>query len=99
MPKRCTDLIVTTKLARKVALGAVLLGCVQGIAPAQTPTQILQQIETVFVIPLENHNFTQPNPTSSPQQIKGNPAALFVNSLITPGNLVMSLMFLGAGMI
>src|SRR5208337_2829159 len=41
---------------------------------------------TVFVMPSENHNFTQPNPTSSPQQFKGNSEAPFVNSLITPGN-------------
>jgi hypothetical protein len=42
--------------------------------------------ETIFVIAMENHNFTQPNPTSVPQQILGNPAATYINSLITPGN-------------
>ena len=26
-----------------------------------------QEVKTVFVIAMENHNFTQPNPTSSPQ--------------------------------
>lgn len=41
---------------------------------------------SVFVIAMENHNFTQPNPTSNPQQILGNPAAPYINSLITPGN-------------
>src|SRR5579864_7934668 len=41
---------------------------------------------SIFVIAMENHNFTQPNPTNSPQQILGNPAAPFINSLITPGN-------------
>jgi hypothetical protein len=40
----------------------------------------------IFVIAMENHNFTQPNPMSSPQQIFGNAAAPFLNSLITPGN-------------
>ena len=40
----------------------------------------------IFVMAMENHNFTQPNPTSSPQQILGNPAAPYINSLITPGN-------------
>src|SRR5258708_964028 len=40
----------------------------------------------IFVIAMENHNFVQPNPTSNPQQIFGNPAAPFINSLITPGN-------------
>src|SRR5579872_7630318 len=42
--------------------------------------------ETIFVIAMENHNFTQPNPTSTPQQILGNPAAPYINSLVTPGN-------------
>lgn len=40
----------------------------------------------VFVILMENHNLAQPNPTSSPEQILGNPAAPYMNSLITPGN-------------
>ncbi len=36
---------------------------------------------------MENHNFTQPSSdTSAPQQLLGNPAAPFQNSLITPGN-------------
>ena len=45
-----------------------------------------QKIQTVFVISMENHNLTQPVPLSSPQQIKGNVAAPFLNSLMTPGN-------------
>jgi hypothetical protein len=44
------------------------------------------QAGSVFVIAMENHNLTQPNPTSNPQQILGNPAAPYLNSLITPGN-------------
>ena len=44
------------------------------------------RVGDIFVIALENHNFTQPNPTNSPEQILGNPAAPFINSLITPGN-------------
>lgn len=43
-------------------------------------------IGDVFVIALENHNFTQPDPTASPGEILGNPAAPFINSLITPGS-------------
>jgi hypothetical protein len=34
------------------------------------------------VIAMENHNWTQPNPISNPQQIFQNPAAPFVNSLV-----------------
>lgn len=40
----------------------------------------------VFVIALENHNFTQPAAFTELQQIKGNPAAPFINSLLVPGN-------------
>jgi hypothetical protein len=35
---------------------------------------------------MENHNFTQPPTQINPQPILGNPAAPFMNSLITPGN-------------
>jgi hypothetical protein len=73
-------------ITRKSVLIAVLLACLAAVGSAQTNTQILQQIRTVFVIALENHNLAQTNPTSSPQQLKGNPAAPFLNSLITPGN-------------
>jgi hypothetical protein len=46
-----------------------------------------QQIGDVFYIALENHNWTQPSGvTGIPQQIFGNPAAPYINSLVTPGN-------------
>ncbi len=48
---------------------------------------VAQRIEHVFVIDMENHNFTQPSSdTKAPSQIFGNPAAPYINSLITPGN-------------
>ena len=40
----------------------------------------------VFYIEMENHNLTQPSSVSSPQQLQGNPAAPYLNSLMTPGN-------------
>ncbi|HEV2689015.1 MAG TPA: hypothetical protein VGV35_10680, partial [Bryobacteraceae bacterium] len=41
----------------------------------------------IFYIALENHNFTQPaTDLTAPQQLFANPAALYLNSLITPGN-------------
>jgi hypothetical protein len=43
-------------------------------------------IKTVFVIAMENHNWTQPGTQSSPAQILGNTAAPYINSLVTPGN-------------
>ena len=46
----------------------------------------LRQIKTVFIIALENHVWTQRNPEGHPQQIFGNPAAPYVNSLTTPGH-------------
>ncbi|MEO8925644.1 MAG: alkaline phosphatase family protein [Caulobacteraceae bacterium] len=39
----------------------------------------------VFVIALENHNFTQPKTYRGTQQIFGNPAAPFINSLFKAG--------------
>jgi hypothetical protein len=46
-----------------------------------------QQIGDVFYIAMENHNWTQPSGVSGlPNQIYGNVAAPFINSLVTPGN-------------
>ena len=45
-----------------------------------------QQIGDVFYIALENHNFTQPSSVTGINQIFGNSAAPFINSLVTPGN-------------
>jgi phosphatidylinositol-3-phosphatase len=52
-------------------------------SPALT---VLQAVKTLFIIPIENHDFVQQNPTGSPQQLLGNPACPYFNSLITPGN-------------
>jgi hypothetical protein len=49
------------------------------------PAANAQQIKTVFVIALENHNWTQPANQYSGgkiQQIQGNPNAPFINSLV-----------------
>lgn len=43
-------------------------------------------VQDVFVIELENHNFTQPSGYTLTQQIFGNAAAPYINSLVTPGN-------------
>ena len=47
-----------------------------------------QQIGDVFYIALENHNFIQPSTVTAgtPDQLFGNPAAPYLNSLVTPGN-------------
>ena len=45
------------------------------------------RIGDVFVIDMENHNLTQPSSdTTAPQQLLGNVAAPYLNSLISPGN-------------
>lgn len=45
------------------------------------------QIGHVFYIEMENHNLTQPaTDTIAPRQLLGNPAAPFLNSLMTPGH-------------
>src|SRR5215471_13856472 len=44
------------------------------------------EVKTVFYIEMENHNLTQPGGTPSPEQLQGNPAAPYLNSLMTPGN-------------
>ena len=43
-------------------------------------------IGDVFYIDMENHNLTQPSSVTSPQQLLNNPAAPYLNSLMTPGN-------------
>ena len=43
-------------------------------------------VKTIFVIAMENHNWTQPATQVSPAQIFANPAAPYINSLVTPGN-------------
>ncbi len=40
----------------------------------------------VFVIDMENHNLTQPGSVTSPEQLQGNAAAPYLNSLMTPGD-------------
>ena len=56
-----------------------------------TPRAAAADIGDVFVIALENHNFTQPAKVHNarrhqPQQLLGNPACPFFNSLVTPGD-------------
>jgi hypothetical protein len=65
---------------RKVAFSFLAATCFASPALAAP-------IQTVFVVAMENHNFTQPTGlNTSPEQILGNPAATYINSLITPGN-------------
>ncbi len=65
---------------------AVIVALGGFVAWSTATTAQAQQIQTVFVISMENHNLTQPVPLSNPQQIMGNVAAPFLNSLMTVGN-------------
>jgi len=56
------------------------------VAAALTVQAQAGTIQTVFVIAMENHNWSQPGTPNSPGQISRNPAAPFINSLVTPGN-------------
>lgn len=58
--------------------GAALASVLLGTQPAHAGS--------IFYILMENHNLTQPTNITSPQQILGNPAAPYLNSLMTPGN-------------
>ena len=69
--------------AGRLLIGGLALPIVVATASAVSP---LPPVQTVFVIAMENHNWTQPTPGSSPQQVFGNTAAPYVNSLVTPGN-------------
>jgi MYXO-CTERM domain-containing protein len=53
---------------------------------AAAGTARADSIGPVFMIAMENHNWTQPSSQSSPAQLYGNPAAPYINSLVTPGN-------------
>jgi hypothetical protein len=68
----------------KKRAGLVIVGalCASFIAAAA----YAGPIKTVFVIAMENHNWTQPASQTSPGQILGNSAAPYINSLVTPGN-------------
>ena len=56
------------------------------LAAGQAQATALPTVKHVFVIALENHNFTQPPTYTATGQLYGNPAAPYLNSLVTPGN-------------
>jgi hypothetical protein len=73
--------------AKLLLAGAAVASSLLATGPAAAQgKQTGQTIGKVFVIAMENHNFTQPATVTHPQQIFGNPAAPYINSLVTPGN-------------
>jgi phosphatidylinositol-3-phosphatase len=83
--KVCVSGRVLGDIVAGVAFTAALL-IFQPVNAMAVSGTTMQQIKTIFVIPLENHDWQQACPTCSPQQLMGNPAASFVNSLVSPGN-------------
>ena len=73
-------------MMKRLALLILALTAGGVFADPTPPLSFLPRIKTVFVIALENHDWTQACPDCSPQQLYGNPAAPYVNSLVTPGN-------------
>ncbi|HTQ49264.1 MAG TPA: alkaline phosphatase family protein [Candidatus Acidoferrales bacterium] len=78
--------LLTHRTSKTVLLGAAAAGVLLAVQTAPAFPFPVQRVGDIFVIALENHNFTQPTNMTSPQQIFGNPAAPYINSLITPGN-------------
>jgi hypothetical protein len=63
-----------------------MAGSLLAISPAGAAS-----LGDIFYIDMENHNFTQPaSDTSAPQQLFGNPAAPFQNSLVNGTNSIDS---------
>lgn len=70
------------KIPRALAIAASAAVSVHwGLSLAHAAT-----LGDVFVIAMENHNWTQPGTQSSPQQIFNNVNAPYITSLVTPGN-------------
>jgi hypothetical protein len=81
-------LSVRSRIALSLGRGLIAV-ILMGVAPASRA--VAAEVGDVFVIALENHNFTQPahvaNPRRhQPQQLLGNPACSFLNSLVTAGD-------------
>jgi len=66
------------------AMGLSHAGCLLTLCIG--PPAYSGQITTVFVIALENHNWTQPASQISPGQILGSRYAPYINSLVTSGD-------------
>ncbi|HLG86120.1 MAG TPA: alkaline phosphatase family protein [Alphaproteobacteria bacterium] len=68
--------------ALRLSTAAVALVGAAVIVPSAKATQI----GDVFIVAMENHDLTQPSTYTAIQQLLGNSAAPYLNSLMTPGN-------------
>ncbi len=82
----------SSQASKSVLLGAAITGTLLACPLAKADGfdndsfNNKNKVGDIFVILMENHNLTQPVSVTNPQQILGNPAAPYQNSLITPGN-------------
>jgi phosphatidylinositol-3-phosphatase len=77
--KRTSRKIRSSHHARHLTLG-LLVAALSSVPVLAAP------ISTVFVIAMENHDFTQPGSYTAIQPLLGNVAAPYLNSLVTPGD-------------
>ena len=71
---------------KKLTLAVITAVLLLAARPLLADPPPASQVGAIIVIAMENHNFVQPASQTSPQQIFGNPAAPFINRLITPGD-------------
>jgi hypothetical protein len=81
-----THYLPSAQRRQRTAIGAGLSAAVTAIAALTPGVRAANSLGDVFVIAMENHNWSQPSTVTSPMQIYGNPAAPYINSLVTPGN-------------
>lgn len=74
--------VIPMKILPRIVSFTVLLTACAAFANAAAPSGV----GDVFVIAFENHNLTQPINLWGKQQIQGNAAAPFMNSMMTSGN-------------
>jgi phosphatidylinositol-3-phosphatase len=84
-------MLLNRPLVGRMAGSVVCAVASAGLAASLSSTAFAQdkqdkQIGYVFYIELENHNWTQGNDSTAPNQIYGCQAAPYINSLVTPGN-------------
>jgi hypothetical protein len=72
-------------MLKSIPLTSVALAGAAALALA-APAAHAQKVKHVFYIAMENHNWTQPSSVSGIDQILGNSAAPYINSLVTAGN-------------
>src|SRR3974390_2580578 len=72
-----------SRLNRPLSVCGLAVACTLAIGARPAHADSSKKVQKVFVIAMENHNWTQPSSVTSPQQIFMNPAAPYINSLVS----------------